>query len=163
MKYSVIDRDSIIGFWAIIATFLGISVTFTGSMEIFTQKAAFWGSFVMIMLEVIGAIGTSLILSTLLLRKLLTKRRIPLLWILSAVSSAIMNTLLLLLFEYYLSPKPHTPIWDRIERYPLALIIMAAFVMIPLVVTVSYSTIHVVSFIYRKRHRASDEIFNGEE
>jgi len=158
MKYSFTHRERVIGVWAVIIALLVIGITVTENMNIFTPKVAFWGSIVLTGLEFLGTIGTASVISKLLLRRPMATPTWLLVWGFATVCSVLTNTGLAFLVEYLTSPHPHTPIGDRVERYPLILFVAVVITMAPLVGCVSFCTIHVVRVIQRNRHHDEPHI-----
>ena len=118
---------------------IGSMLTFYWNMS-FTREHAYLWSFIMTVIEIMGTIICSYVVNSFIKLDLS-------LWImLSTGCSLIFNTFLLLLLEYFHGPKPHKPLWEEMERFPV-LIIAVGVAMIPLVITVSYSAAQIIKTI----------------
>ncbi len=113
----------------------------------FTREHIYLWSFIMTVIEIMGTIicsyGNSFV-----------KLDLSLLVILSTGCSLIFNTFLLLLIEYLHGHQPHRPLWEKMERFPV-LVSAVGFAMVPLVITVSYSTIKTMRMIRQCNENAA--------
>ncbi len=131
--------------WYVFIGFLGIAWTLMGSGIYGRENLPLLGILYVVLETVLTIVISCLIFFT------IPHFTYPsFLSIFSVIWALIGNTCLILLIEYFLSPKPHTFLWKDMERFPVFLF-ASVFSMLPLVITVSYSTIQIIRMIREER------------